>query len=66
MTGGQAALLLDDSSETGRSGNGKSQRIDRDGLHLKVIHASQEELREHQQRIEAIDKISGGKCVWRD
>ncbi|MDE2091273.1 MAG: DNA polymerase III subunit epsilon [Gammaproteobacteria bacterium] len=66
MTGGQAALLLDDSLETGRSGNGKSQRIDRDGLHLKVIHASQEELREHQQRIEAIDKISGGKCVWRD
>lgn len=66
MTGGQAALLLDDSAEVGRLGNGKLQRVDRQGLHLRVIHASAEELEAHQQRLEAINKISGGKCVWRD
>ncbi|MGA9851879.1 MAG: DNA polymerase III subunit epsilon [Gammaproteobacteria bacterium] len=66
MTGGQAALLLDATAETGRLGNGRLQPVDRTGLKLKVIHASDEELKAHKSRLETINKASGGKCLWQD
>ncbi|MGH8321791.1 MAG: DNA polymerase III subunit epsilon [Gammaproteobacteria bacterium] len=64
MTGGQAALLLEAAAGTDRLGSGKLQPIDRAGLNLKVIRASDEELEAHKSRLETISKASGGKCLW--
>ncbi|MGH8284115.1 MAG: DNA polymerase III subunit epsilon [Gammaproteobacteria bacterium] len=67
MTGGQAALLLEAaSSGAGRLGDGIPQRMGRTGLKLKVIHASDEELRAHKRRLETISKASGGRCLWNE
>lgn len=66
MTGGQAALLLDPSVESRRLGNNRLQHVEREGLTLKIIPASDTELKAHQARLEAISKASGGKCLWRD
>ncbi|MHB8424138.1 MAG: DNA polymerase III subunit epsilon [Gammaproteobacteria bacterium] len=66
MTGGQAALLLDPSVESRRLGNNGLQHVERDGLALKIIPASDTELKAHQVRLEAISKASGGKCLWRE
>jgi DNA polymerase-3 subunit epsilon len=38
-------------------------RSDRPGL--RVVRATGEERAAHGQRIAAIDKASGGKCVWK-
>ncbi|MGB9428656.1 MAG: DNA polymerase III subunit epsilon [Gammaproteobacteria bacterium] len=66
MTGGQAALLLNASGQSGRLENGRLQRVDRAGLTFKVIHASEQELKAHKERLEAIAKANGGKCLWQD
>lgn len=31
----------------------------------RVLHASADELRQHEQRLDALDKSTGGKSVWR-
>jgi len=32
---------------------------------LKVIQATAEEQAAHERRLDALDKASGGTCVWR-
>ncbi|MDE2070768.1 MAG: DNA polymerase III subunit epsilon [Gammaproteobacteria bacterium] len=63
MTGGQASLSLDASS--GKSGTraGTLLPVDRTGISLAVIHASDQELQAHRERLAAIRKRSG-KCLW--
>ncbi|MGH8282187.1 MAG: DNA polymerase III subunit epsilon [Gammaproteobacteria bacterium] len=63
MTGGQASLSLDTSS--GKSGTraGSPLPVDRTGISLAVIRASDEELQAHHERLVAIRKRSG-KCLW--
>lgn len=63
MTGGQASLSLDASS--GKSGTraGTLLPVDRTGISLAVIHASDRELQAHRERLAAIRKRSG-KCLW--
>jgi DNA polymerase-3 subunit epsilon len=65
MTGGQSTLLLDSGAAT--SGHAQAARTplrsDRPGL--RVVRATGEERAAHGQRIAAIDKASGGKCVWK-
>jgi DNA polymerase-3 subunit epsilon len=62
MTGGQTSLSL--------GGHHSSQaaeeirRLTGERRPLAVIRASSEELATHQQRLEAIDKISGGNVRW--
>lgn len=65
MTGGQAMLLLseDDGTASGRR-SVQPQRIDRDGLHLEILHCSAAELEAHQRRLQGLEKASGGQCVW--
>ncbi|MEZ5566194.1 MAG: DNA polymerase III subunit epsilon [Gammaproteobacteria bacterium] len=65
MTGGQAALLLDDSSGQSESPRLQSTPVARDGLQLRVVRASATELAEHSQQLELLDKHSGGKTLWR-
>jgi DNA polymerase-3 subunit epsilon len=65
MTGGQATLSLDrNSSEPGGQVSAPRQ-IDRTGLDLRVIHATAEELLEHERQLQLIDKASKGKTLWR-
>jgi DNA polymerase-3 subunit epsilon len=67
MTGGQSSLLLD------ASGSGDSLRADGSGtvralvrppVPLRVLAASDEELRSHAVLLETISKASGGRCLW--
>jgi DNA polymerase-3 subunit epsilon len=66
MTGGQAKLGLDaDSSgsaaESAAWAAGRAART----AGLRVIRATSEELAAHDRSLDAIDKASGGRCVWR-
>ncbi|MEE9396027.1 MAG: DNA polymerase III subunit epsilon [Methylococcales bacterium] len=64
MTGGQTSLLLDDQDAQEARGSIQIRRLPKDRLRLKVICCADEELEAHEQRLEMIDKISGGKCLW--
>lgn len=68
MTGGQVSLQLepdlDEAAAGSDAGIGRS-RFRASGVTLKVIVASAAELAAHEARLEAIDKVSGGRCVWR-
>ena len=67
MTGGQRTLSLDAdiSAENAAGGDGGIRRIDRDGLDLVVVRAGPEELAAHEERLAAIDRVSGAAAVWR-
>jgi DNA polymerase-3 subunit epsilon len=66
MTGGQAALSLDAESQPGQMARqGKpANRIDRAGLKLVVIKATDEELSAHQACLETIEQASENGCLW--
>lgn len=63
MTGGQISLSLADEQEDGETGQARIQRLPTDRPKLKVIKASEEELKSHQEQLENIQKNSGD-CVW--
>ncbi|MGB5209909.1 MAG: DNA polymerase III subunit epsilon [Gammaproteobacteria bacterium] len=65
MTGGQAALSLDNERRSGAGGRAKPSRLDRAGLVLPVIEANAEELAAHEAVLDRLDKASDGVCVWR-
>ena len=65
MTGGQATLSLDRSSPEAGGQASSPRQIDRSGLKLRVIQATAEELLEHEQQLQLIDKSSAGKTLWR-
>ncbi|MDE2090775.1 MAG: DNA polymerase III subunit epsilon [Gammaproteobacteria bacterium] len=67
MTGGQATLLLDASSGLTESAR-KSERkhINRTGVNLQVLRASEQELEAHRLKLEAIARSNGGQCLWRE
>ena len=68
MTGGQSDLLLEpekreeapkpDATPSNLPG------IRKDRPKLAIIHCSGTELEAHQERLSAIDKSSGGRCLW--
>jgi DNA polymerase-3 subunit epsilon len=65
MTGGQVMLSLGESeSESGAPG-GEWHRLPADRKKLKVVNASAEELQRHDEKLQLIDKVSEGNCVWR-
>ncbi len=63
MTGGQVSLLA---QENNVQSNGKSviKRISGNRAALTVIAPTDDELQAHEQRLAAVDKASGGKCLW--
>jgi DNA polymerase-3 subunit epsilon len=62
MTGGQFSLLdFDDAEKTEKQG---IVRLSADRPKLKVIKCTEEELKEHQLRLDAIKKESG-VCIWK-
>lgn len=66
MTGGQTMLSL------GGTQGGETDSLSTDTIRalsaqrrpVKVIRASDEELVRHKERLAALDKASGGNCVW--
>jgi len=66
MTGGQVSLLLSDdgSGDDGQQSSG-IKRLSADRPALKVQYANDDELKMHNERLEAIAKASGGQCVWK-
>lgn len=66
MTGGQADLSLGGAtSDSGLLHQEALRRVDADRKPLKVLRATKKEIKEHIGRLEAIDKASDGKCVWK-
>lgn len=64
MTGGQTRLNL--------SGNDKSEgedtgirRLASERKPLKIVRASADELKQHEERLDIVEK-EGGKCLWRN
>ena len=67
MTGGQIGLTL--AGEGASAGGGPEvaneiRRLSADRPPLPVLRASEAELGAHQERLEAIEKASGGNCRW--
>jgi DNA polymerase-3 subunit epsilon len=65
MTGGQTALVLGEVTEIHVSVSHEPASAARPRGVLRVVRASDEELVAHERILAEIDKISGGKTVWR-
>ncbi len=66
ITGGQATLSLGNKkNRSGRRRDG-ARPVDRSsGVELRVVQASESELKAHYACLDAIDKAGGGDCIWR-
>jgi DNA polymerase-3 subunit epsilon len=65
MTGGQGALALSESSAGGSTlGTGRVRALVRPPAPLRVISATEQELRAHRDMLTLISKSSGGRCLW--
>jgi len=66
MTGGQGALSLDSSTDaSGMPTEEKIRRLDAERPPLRTIQPTTDELALHESRLDAVDKASEGKTVWR-
>jgi DNA polymerase III subunit epsilon len=66
MTGGQVGLQLSAESASGaKTGDTGHARIDRDGLDLRVVKASEDELERHEKRLDQLDGTCTDGAVWR-
>jgi DNA polymerase III subunit epsilon len=66
MTGGQTALILGETSETGLHVTFEHVPLTaRPAGGLRIVRASNEELSAHDRVIAMIDKVSGGKALWK-
>lgn len=64
MTGGQAALSLDGVARAGAGSADGIRPVVRQGLVLRVVTASEAEVAAHRERLEAIRRAAGGRCLW--
>jgi DNA polymerase-3 subunit epsilon len=66
MTGGQVSLFLGTQGQTGSvQPREPVRRLSRESpVALRVVRAAADELAAHQSRLAAIDKASGGGCLW--
>lgn len=67
LTGGQTALELTAEPQTATAESRESDsmgRIRRDRRPLRVIMATAAELELHQGKLTAVEKASGGNCIW--
>jgi len=61
MTGGQATLELSGSASSHRAGESAAARPT---VPLRVLSASAEELRAHEEMLTLISRSSAGRCLW--
>ncbi len=65
MTGGQTNLSLSSGEEDEGGVTGAAiKRLSADRPRLRVLAATEEELTLHDERLQSIDKTSGGNCIW--
>jgi len=64
MTGGQGALALTESVSGSLHGAGQIRALVRPPAPLRVISATEQELRAHRDMLALIAKSSGGRCLW--
>jgi DNA polymerase-3 subunit epsilon len=66
MTGGQVSLALGGGAAEDARGDGRYpvRRLSPDRPPLRVVRASGAELAAHEERLQAIDEASDGRCVW--
>jgi DNA polymerase-3 subunit epsilon len=62
MTGGQAALILAEDVKGGPGKTAAAAPVDRPSI--KVLKATDQELADHERRMEAVRKAAGGESVW--
>jgi DNA polymerase-3 subunit epsilon len=66
LTGGQGALSLDDSADSGQqSASRAAQRVDRNGMDLVVVHATAKELQQHDAQLDLIEAAGTDGALWR-
>jgi len=63
MTGGQTMLSLEADEASTADGASATERLDRSGLSLSVLAASDEEIAAHEAYLQKIEKGSGS-CLW--
>jgi DNA polymerase-3 subunit epsilon len=65
MTGGLVTLLLGDEANAAHDGDGSQpMRVRADRPALMVTTPTEDEMLAHMARLAAIDKASGGRCLW--
>jgi len=64
MTGGQSAMSLDHAEHSGDSTSINNSWTRPAGV-LSVLQATGDELSQHEKILTTLDKVSGGKTVWR-
>jgi DNA polymerase-3 subunit epsilon len=65
MTGGQSSLSLGyESRDEGGAGSTGPARLQGNRPPLRIIRATEDELDAHQKRLDAINRSSGGACLW--
>ncbi|MFS1704170.1 DNA polymerase III subunit epsilon [Aestuariibacter sp. GS-14] len=65
MTGGQTDLNLAGNNQAAGTGAEVIRRIKRGANKLKVIQATADELTQHEERLNLVEK-QGGQCLWRN
>lgn len=65
MTGGQVTLSLEDAQSHLAVSGRAARKFDAQRPQLRVVRAAEDELAAHERRLDAIDKESGGNCLWR-
>ena len=63
LTRGQEALLIDAGGGDGKAGS--EEAVDLSGFVLPVIQANAQEHAAHEDQLAQLDKVSGGKTIWR-
>lgn len=65
MTGGQTDLNLSGKNQAANANQAEQvRRLNGDRKRLKVISASADELKQHESRLDLVEK-KGGACLWR-
>ncbi|MSP36010.1 MAG: DNA polymerase III subunit epsilon [Limnohabitans sp.] len=63
LTRGQEALLIDAGGEDNKAGS--EEAVDLSGFVMPVIQANAQENAAHEDQLAQLDKVSGGKTIWR-
>lgn len=65
MTGGQGTLALDSIADVNGERDGDFARINREGISLTVVRATQADLEAHERQLDLLDAASEAGSIWR-
>jgi DNA polymerase-3 subunit epsilon len=64
MTSGQSGLFRNEGLNEAKNIRAKHRKLDLNRTPIPVQSATQDELREHRERLDDINKRSGDGCLW--